>query len=84
MTGYKAISKLYDNNEVENTRDSETDVCFVESTHSIGEWQSVHRIRTIEELSKSIWKYHYEEGWYQCKQGIETNQSSVNNTDNEI
>ncbi len=80
MTGYKAISPLYDNNEVTNTRDDETDVCFVESVHSVGEWLSVHRFKSMDQLSDSIWRYHYEVdkqasnaesekgGWYLCKQ----------------
>lgn len=69
MTGYKAISKVYKNQEVENTRDSETDVCFVESVHSIGEWLSAHRL-TAEKLNASVWNYSYEENWYLCKQGV--------------
>jgi len=68
MTGYKAISKIYDNEEIENTRDNETPVCFVESAHSIGEWQSVHRIRSSEELRSCLWHYHDEKDWYLCKQ----------------
>lgn len=68
MTGYKAISPVYKNAEVDNTRDNETDVCFVESTHSIGEWQSIHRLKTSEELNNCLWHYHYEENWYLCKQ----------------
>jgi len=68
MTGYKAISEVYDNKEIENTRDNETPVCFVESVHSVGEWQSVHRIRNTEELNSSLWHYHYESNWYLCKQ----------------
>ena len=68
MTGYKAISEVYDNKEIENTRDNETPVCFVESVHSVGEWQSSHRIRSAEELSNCLWHYHYENNWYLCKQ----------------
>ncbi len=68
MTGYKAISPVYKNAEVESTRDNETEVCFVESAHSIGEWQSIHRLKTVEELTNCLWHYHYEENWYLCKQ----------------
>lgn len=68
MTGYKAISIVYKNSEVENTRDNETDVCFVESVHSIGEWLSVHRLKNEESISHSLWNYHYEKNWYLCKQ----------------
>lgn len=69
-TGYKAISRVYKNKEVSNTRDDETDVCFVEAAHSIGEWQSVHHLKTPEQLQKCLWDYHYEENWYLCKQSI--------------
>jgi CRISPR-associated protein Csy2 len=68
MTGYKAISDLYENHEVDNTRDNETPICFVESVHSIGEWLSVHRLKNIQAINDSIWHYHYEENWYLCKQ----------------
>ena len=85
MTGYKAISKVYKNEEVANTRDHETDVCFVESVHSVGEWLSAHRIKTIEQLKESVWNYTYEENWYLCKQGVESqdndNQDSFDDDD---
>ena len=68
MVGYKAISEVHDNEKIENTRDNETPVCFVEAAHSIGEWQSAHRIRSVEELNNCLWHYHYENNWYLCKQ----------------
>jgi len=68
MVGYKAISEVFDNKEIENTRDNETPVCFVESVHSVGEWQSAHRIRSTKELNNCLWRYHYEKNWYLCKQ----------------
>ena len=68
MVGYKAISDVYQNSEVKNTRDNETDVCFVESVHSIGEWKSAHRIREVKDLEKCLWDYHYKENWYLCTQ----------------
>lgn len=71
MTGYKALTKVYKNHEVANTRDFDTEVCFVESIHSIGEWQSVHRLQTPDELHQTIWHYApYKSDWYLCKQGI--------------
>jgi CRISPR-associated protein Csy2 len=73
MVGYKAISEVYQNSEVENTRDHETPVCFVESVHSVGEWLSVHRLRTVSDLNKSLWFYHYENNWYLCKQNQTVN-----------
>lgn len=80
MTGYKAISKVHKNNEVKNTRDDKTDVCFVESVHSIGEWLSCHRLN-IEALKYSVWHYSYEENWYLCKQGVKT-QHQENKSEN--
>lgn len=72
MTGYKAISQVYEKGTISGTRDSETDVCFVESVHSIGEWQSFHRIKTPDALANCLWEYApYEEHWYLCKQGME-------------
>lgn len=68
MVGYKAISQVYKNDEVANTRDDETDVCFVEAVHSVGEWQGVHHIRDEEALKKSLWHYDYQKHWYLCKQ----------------
>ena len=68
MIGYKAITPVYDNAEVSNTRDSETPVCFVEAVHSIGEWKSAHRLRTEADFIESIWRYDYQEHWYLCRQ----------------
>ena len=81
MTGYKAISQVYKNAEVGNTRDNETDICFVESVHSIGEWQSVHHIKTPEQLQNCLWRYHYEENWYLCMQIVD---SQTDATDNHV
>lgn len=68
MVGYKAISQVYKNDEVANTRDHETDVCFVEAVHSIGEWQGVHRIRDEAALKQLLWHHDYQKHWYLCKQ----------------
>lgn len=69
MIGYKAITPVYDNADIANTRDSETPVCFAEAVHSIGEWKSAHRLRTEADFSESIWRYdEYQEHWYLCKQ----------------
>lgn len=78
VCGYKAISPVYKNTKdaisVKNTRDIGTDTCFVEAVHSIGEWQSIHRIKTFTELLSTIWCYHYEENWYLCKQNYQPTQ----------
>jgi CRISPR-associated protein Csy2 len=64
--GYKAISFIYPADEVANTRDSTTPVCFVEAVHSIGEWRSLHRIQHVSDI---LWQYRYEQDWYLCQQG---------------
>lgn len=64
--GYKAISPVYSEGEVANTRDSTTPVCFVEAAHSIGEWRSLHRIQQVSDM---LWHYCYEQDWYLCQQG---------------
>lgn len=90
MTGYKAISPVYKNADVGDTRDNETDICFVESVHSIGEWQSVHRIKTLQQLQDCLWRYHYEENWYICRQAndspnvLKSVVSTFENTEDEI
>lgn len=79
MVGYKAISPVYPNSEVANTRDNETDVCFVEAVHSIGEWQGVHRIRDEQALRRSLWRYQpFQKHWYLCAQRTPSN--DINNT----
>lgn len=78
MVGYKAITPVYENAAVGNTRDDITKVCFVESVHSIGEWQSVHRIKNQEQLQCCLWNYHdYEENWYLCKQQIDSQTDTI-------
>lgn len=69
MTGYKAITDVYPAGEIHGARDSETDLCFVEAVHSVGEWQSVHRLKNQEQWQTSVWNYApYEQGWYLCQQ----------------
>lgn len=70
MTGYKAISdEVYPAGKIDGARDAETPVRFVEAVHSIGEWQSVHRLKTLEQWNACVWKYVYDkEGWYLCQQ----------------
>lgn len=68
MTGYKAITPVYESADIANTRDSETPVCFVEAVHSVGEWRGVNRFRTESDFQLSLWYYHYEDHWYLCKQ----------------
>lgn len=63
-TGFKAISPLYTNGEVANTRDADTPFRFVESAYTIGQWISPHRIRDLQHL---FWRYHVDGDWYLCK-----------------
>lgn len=79
MAGYKAITELFPAGEIEGARDAETDVRFVESVHSIGEWQSVHRIRSLDGWRSCVWNYSYEEeGWYLCRQADGTLENGSN------
>jgi CRISPR-associated protein Csy2 len=75
MNGYKAISPVYKAGEVSSTRDDETEVCFVEATHSIAEWLGINRIRTVDDLTNCFWQYCYEKNWYLCKKISLTKQS---------
>lgn len=84
MTGYKAISQVYDNHEIMNTRDAETPVCFVESVHSVGEWQGVHRFREVGDIIVSLWHYQFEDGWYLCRQTTQEAIASTGNLDDQI
>lgn len=65
MTGYKAISELYDAGTVLNTRDEITPSRFVEAIHSIGEWKGMHSLNNVDEI---IWRYVHDGQWYLCKQ----------------
>lgn len=67
MTGYKAISEVYEPRAVANTRDANTPSCFVEAIHSIGKWKGVHSLASIE---SAIWSYRHDGQWYLCKQKI--------------
>ncbi|TXI38898.1 MAG: type I-F CRISPR-associated protein Csy2 [Nitrosomonas sp.] len=74
--GYKAISDVYAAGEVANARDVTTPVCFVEASHSIGEWRSLHR---IQQIADTLWHYHHEQDWYLCRQGEQTQPESPTN-----
>lgn len=65
MTGYKAISELYEAGTVANTRDEITPSRFVEAIHSIGEWKGMHGIKSVKSI---IWRYEHDSQWYLCKQ----------------
>ncbi|WP_445777287.1 type I-F CRISPR-associated protein Csy2 [Shewanella sp.] len=66
MTGYKAISQVYEEGQVANTRDKTTPSCFVEAIHSVGEWKGVHSLTSIDSV---IWRYQHYQQWYLCRQG---------------
>ncbi|MBS0423279.1 MAG: type I-F CRISPR-associated protein Csy2 [Proteobacteria bacterium] len=74
--GYKAISDVYAAGEVANARDTITPVCFVEASHSIGEWRSLHR---IQQIADTLWHYHHEQDWYLCRQGEQTQSEFATN-----
>jgi CRISPR-associated protein Csy2 len=80
MTGYKAITDVYPAGEIDGARDSETDLCFVEAVHSVGEWQSVHRLKRLEQWQTSVWSYApYDQGWYLCQQGTPAESQDLHN-----
>ena len=64
MTGYKAISTLYEAGQVANTRDPQIPFRFVESAYGVGQWLSPHRVKDIQQI---FWRYHHEGDWYLCK-----------------
>ncbi|MCS5709104.1 type I-F CRISPR-associated protein Csy2 [Candidatus Berkiella cookevillensis] len=76
MTGYKAISELYEAGVVLNTRDEVTPSCFVEAIHSIGEWKGMHSLNNVDEI---IWRYEHDEQWYLCKQNRSTTVNEIVN-----
>ncbi len=62
--GYCAISELYLAGEVDNVRDKNVPVVFAETAYSVGEWQSVHRLK---EINAGLWRYTYQHPWYLAK-----------------
>ena len=66
MTGYRAISPLYEPGEVQRVRDETVPACFVEAVHTIGEWLSTYRLKDID---TALWHYSFDDGWYLCLQG---------------
>lgn len=82
MTGYKAITDRYPAGEIDGARDTETDLCFVEAVHSIGEWQGVHRLKNEDQWLASVWRYApYEKDWYLCQQQCTTTENQVSLTE---
>lgn len=77
MCGYHALSPIYDNAEIADTRDDKTPVRFVESIHTIGEWQSVHRLNKISDIYDNLWQYYYDDGWYLCVQSDSTSSDNI-------
>lgn len=80
MTGFKAISEVYEAGQVDNVRDPDTPVCFVEAIHSVGEWFSLHRVT---ELTASIWRYHQQDEWYLCQQS-ESKQQTYHSAESDL
>ena len=62
--GYYAISELYSAGEVDNVRDKNVPVVFAETAYSVGEWQSVHRLK---EINTGVWRYTEQFPWYIAK-----------------
>lgn len=68
MTGYRAISPLYDPGEVEKTRDPSTRFCFAEAIYGVGEWRGAHR---IDDINRIFWRYRHQNGTYRCLQAAD-------------
>lgn len=68
--GYYAISELYTAGKVSNVRDPNVPVAFAETAYSVGEWQSVHRLKDI---NTGIWRYSHQYPWYLAKTQSNTN-----------
>lgn len=64
MSGYCAISPLYEAGKVEKVRDTTVPVVFAEAAYGIGEWMSPHRLANID---NAIWRYEHCEPWYVAK-----------------
>ncbi|WP_440875459.1 type I-F CRISPR-associated protein Csy2 [Thalassotalea sp. PLHSN55] len=76
--GYYAISELYVPGEVTNVRDKTMPVAFAETAYSVGEWQSVHRLKDI---NVGVWRYSYQYPWYIAKTQESTTDILVPDTD---
>ena len=65
QVGYKKITPTFAANEVQNTRDPDTPLSFVEPIFSIAEWiGSPSRLKSLEQV---IWHYQYQDPFYLCK-----------------
>lgn len=62
--GYYAISELYSAGEVSKVRNQSVPVAFAETAYSVGEWQSVHRLK---EINRGVWRYTHQSPWYIAK-----------------
>lgn len=74
VIGFKAISKLYDNGEVKNTRDNTTPFRFVENVYGVGEWISPHRIQSLKDI---FWNYDHIEDMYLFKNDFKSEENLI-------
>lgn len=81
MTGYQAISPVYEPGKVSNARDTHTPFCFTEAMYGVGEWRGLHRVDDLREL---LWQYHYEDGSYLCRSEITASDQNYSEYDEEI
>lgn len=81
MTGYRAISSVFEPGHVANARDNETPFCFAEAAYGIGEWRSLHRINRIEEL---LWHHAYEDEYYLCRNDYKVSQTVYEDFEDEF
>lgn len=64
--GYVGLSDLHDPGQVQNARDGDTPLRFVESIYSMGEWISPHRLDSVDAL---LWHAETDlnRGVYRCR-----------------
>lgn len=82
MTGFKAISELYDAGQVLNTRDEVTPSRFVEAIHSVGEWKGMHSTKNVLDI---IWRYQHDneyDQWYICEQNNNASEDKAVDSEN--
>lgn len=65
MVGYKAISDIYQPNEVDSLRDNRYPFRMVESIYGLGEWKRGFMVQDINSL---IWRYQTTDNFYLCQQ----------------
>ncbi|MDK9790064.1 type I-F CRISPR-associated protein Csy2 [Vibrio sp. D431a] len=65
QVGFKALTRIFEGGEIENSRDEFTPLTFVEPIHTLGEWlRTPSRLDSIDEL---MWHYYSNHPFYLCQ-----------------